>query len=61
MSMRATELSPQWVMARVRPSGETASILGRGPVGMTRTMLLLCVSMMATAEGEVALGSQVLR
>jgi hypothetical protein len=37
--------------------GEQVIILGKGPVGITRTMLSLSVSIIQTAEGSIALAS----
>ena len=54
----ATVLSPQWVTAILLLSGEQAIILGKGPVGITRTITSRSVSMMATAEGDCAIGSK---
>ena len=50
-------LSPQCVTTATVESGETAMYFGSGPVGITRTMRSLRVSMMASAEGEAACGS----
>ena len=57
MSIAPSVLSPQCVTTATVESGETAMYFGSGPVGITRTIRSLLVSMMAIAEGEEALGS----
>ena len=57
MSMRPTVLLPQCEMATVLPSGDVLTILGSGPVSISRTTLSLRVSITATADGSCALMS----
>ena len=50
-------LLPQCVTARRVPSGEVATILGRGPVSNIRMISSVSVSITAIAEGSWAFRS----